>query len=331
MSSTDQQPTHTSELSADATCRPTIVCFGDLVTDLVMAIERLPVEAERVQVIRSVSIEPGGAGNFLITAARLGAHAVALGTIGEDMYGQAAYDALLAEGVDLSHVQRGAGSVNVLVLVLVDDAGQHVFLVHEGSGDPLTLDARMTDLLRSADLLFVPGYALHERRVAAAVLPAARIAAEAGVPVMNDLGPIVAEPSVRPTALALVGLSTASLLTADELRCFAGLDDEAQAAAWMLSLGTQYVVVKRGEAGCAVYSASGHQAIPGIPVTVRDTTAAGDAFAAGFAVQWLIEQDVLRAAEFANCVGAAKVQKLGSGRQCPTLAEVRAIQQRTGC
>ena len=310
---------------------PTIICLGDLVTDLVMAIERLPVEAERVQTIRSVSVEPGGAGNFLITAARLGARAVALGTIGEDVYGQAAYDALLAEGVDVSYVQRGAGSHNVLVLVLVDDAGRHVFLVHEGAGDPLKIDAQVTDLLRSADLLFVPGYALHERRMAAAVLPAVRIAAEAGVPVMNDLGPIVAEPSVRPTALALVGLSTASLLTADELRCFAGLDDEAQAAAWMLSLGTQHVVVKRGEAGCAVYSASDYQAIPGIPVTVRDTTAAGDAFAAGFAVQWLIEQDVLRAAQFANCVGAAKVQKLGSGRQCPTLAEVRAIQQRAGC
>ncbi len=308
---------------------PTIICLGDLVTDLVMAIERLPVEAERVQTIRSVSVEPGGAGNFLITAARLGARAVALGTIGEDVYGQAAYDALLAEGVDVSYVQRGAGSHNVLVLVLVDDAGRHVFLVHEGAGAPLKIDAQVTDLLRSADLLFVPGYALHERRMAAAVLPAVRIAAEAGVPVMNDLGPIVAEPSVRPTALALVGLSTASLLTADELRCFAGLDDEAQAAAWMLSLGTQHVVVKRGEAGCAVYSASDYQAIPGIPVAVRDTTAAGDAFAAGFAVQWLLEKDVLRAAEFANCVGAAKVQKLGSGRQCPTLAEVRAIQQWT--
>lgn len=101
-----------------------------------MAIERLPVEAERVQTIRSVSVEPGGAGNFLITAARLGARAVALGTIGEDVYGQAAYDALLAEGVDVSYVQRGAGSHNVLVLVLVDDAGRHVFLVHEGAGDP---------------------------------------------------------------------------------------------------------------------------------------------------------------------------------------------------
>jgi len=326
----DLQSTNDRGARTRAAGSPTIICLGDLVTDLVMAIERLPVEAERVQTIRSVSVEPGGAGNFLITAARLGARAVALGTIGEDVYGQAAYDALLAEGVDMSYVQRGAGSVNVLVLVLVDDAGRHVFLVHEGAGDPLKIDAQVTDLLRSADLLFVPGYALHERRMAAAVLPAVRIAAEAGVPVMNDLGPIVAEPSVRPTALALVGLSRASLLTADELRCFAGLDDEAQAAAWMLGLGTQYVVVKRGEAGCAVYSASGYQAIPGIPVTVRDTTAAGDAFAAGFTVQWLIEQDVLRAAQFANCVGAAKVQKLGSGRQCPTLAEVRAIQQRTG-
>jgi ribokinase len=290
-----------------------------------MAIERLPVVADQVQTIRSISIEPGGAGNFLITAARLGAHAVALGTIGEDSYGQAAYDALRAEGVDVSYVQRGAGSVNVLVLVLVDDAGRHVFLVYEGTGDPMTLDARTIALLRSADLLFVPGYALHERRVAKAALPAVRIAAEAGVPVMNDLGPIVAEASVRETALAIVRLSAVSLLTSDELKRFAGLEDEAQAAAWMLALGTQCVVVKRGAAGCAVYSAAGCQAIPGISVAARDTTAAGDAFAAGFAVRWITDRDALRAAEFANCVGAAKVQKLGSGRQCPTWAEIKAV------
>lgn len=311
---------------ASPTDHPTIVCYGDLVTDLIMTVERLPIIAEQVQRIHALTVEPGGAGNFLITAARLGAHAVAFGTIGEDAYGQAAFDALLAEGVDMSYVQRGAHSVSVLVLVIVDDAGQHVFLVRDGAGEPFVLDARSAELIRSAALFFMPGYALHEQRVADSALPATQIAAAAGVPIMNDLGPIVSEASVRDAALEIVRLSIVSLITADEVMRFTGALNESEAAAWMLGQGTRYVVVKRGGEGCAVYAHDGTvHVIPGIPVIVRDTTAAGDAFAAGFAVEWLKHRDVLRAAKFANLVGAAKVQKLGSGRQCPTPAEIETI------
>lgn len=306
--------------------RPTVVCYGDLVTDLIMTIERLPIVAEQVQRIHALTVEPGGAGNFLITAARLGAHAVAFGTIGEDAYGQAVYDALLAEGVDVSYAQRGADSVNVLVLVIVDDAGQHVFLVRDGVGEPFVIDARSAELIRSAALFFMPGYALHERRVADSALQATQIAAAAGVPIMNDLGPIVNELSVRSAALEIVRSSVVSLITADEAMRFTGARSEGEAAAWMLAQGTRYVVVKRGGEGCAVYAHNGTvYDIPGIPVVVRDTTAAGDAFAAGFAVEWLKHGDVCRAAEFGNCVGAAKVQKVGSGRQCPTIAEIAAV------
>ena len=142
-----------------------VVFFGDLVTDMVMHVERLPIAPDQVQNIRSITLEPGGAGNSLIVAARLGAPAVALGTIGEDASGAQVHAMLLAEGVDVSQVQRGAGSINMTVLVLVDDAGQHVFLVHEGRGAPLALDAGARALIESAALFFVPGYALHEPRV----------------------------------------------------------------------------------------------------------------------------------------------------------------------
>jgi ribokinase len=329
--SLSDEPTGKIDLMASALhtdSKPVIVCYGDLVTDLVMTVERLPIVAEQVQTIHAITVEPGGAGNFLITASRLGARAVAFGTIGEDAYGQAVYDLLLEEGVDVSYAQRGAGSVNVLVLVIIDDAGQHVFLVRDGVGDPFVLDARSSALIRRADLFFMPGYALHERRVAGSAIAATRTAAEASVPVMNDLGPIVSEAGVREAALEIVRLSEVSLLTAEEAMRFTGEDSEDRAARWMLAHGTRHVVVKRGGEGCAVYSAGEYHAIPGIPVVVRDTTAAGDAFAAGFAVAWLEHRDVRRAAEFANCVGAAKVQKVGSGRQCPTMAEIAAVCQR---
>lgn len=306
--------------------QPAVVCYGDLVTDLVMTVEQLPIEPERVQNIHAITVEPGGAGNFLITAARLGARAIAFGAVGEDTYGQSVFEMLRDEHVDVQFAQRGAGSVNVLVLVIVDDVGQHVFLVRDGTGDPFVIDQRSERAIQQADAFFMPGYALHERRVAGSAVQATQIAFAAGVPIMNDLGPIVNEASVRPQTLDILRMSEVSLLTADEAMQYTRTSTFADAARWMLAQGSRHVIIKRGGEGCVVFLQQGDAVeIAGISVNVRDTTAAGDSFAAGFVVEWLKHRDVAAAARFANCVGAAKVQKIGSGRQCPTRAEIEAV------
>jgi sugar/nucleoside kinase (ribokinase family) len=122
--------------------------------------------------------------------------------------------------------------------------------------------------------------------------------------------------------------SLVTLLTEEEALIFTGQSQADSAAAALLQLGTRYVVLKRGPRGCVVYTAERQVAYDGIRVEARDTTAAGDAFAGGFIVDWLQHGDVYRAAEFANIVGAAKVQKIGSGRQCPTRMEVEALRGR---
>jgi ribokinase len=303
-----------------------IVVYGDLVTDVVMHVERLPVEANRVQNIRSISIEPGGAGNSLIVAARLGARAVALGTIGEDGNGQQVYDILHAEGVDVTYVQRGSATQNMTVLVLVDDAGEHVFLVHEGHGENLRLDSLQRTVIREAGVFFIPGYALHEPRVGPIAPEAIEIAVAAGVPVMSDLGPIVGDTRYREASLMVLRASAVTLLTEEEACTFSGQLQGDAAAAALLAVGAGCVVLKRGGEGCVVYRpAQPAIRIPGIPVKAIDTSGAGDSFAAGFMADWLLHGDIERAARFANAVGAAKVQKRGTGRQMPTRAEIEAL------
>ncbi|MCX6019322.1 MAG: carbohydrate kinase family protein [Chloroflexi bacterium] len=300
-----------------------IVFFGDLVTDVVMHVERLPIEANRVQNVHSIGIEPGGAGNSLLTAVRLGAHAAALGTIGADGNGEQVYRILRDEGVDVSCVQRGEGSVNMSVIVMIDDAGQHVFLVHEGFGDELRLGEAERALIEGAAAFFVPGYALHEPRVGEMAIPALQIAVRAGVPVYCDLGPIVSDAVVRDKALAVLANSRACLLTEDEALTFTGAADADAAARWLQAHGARDVIIKRGPQGCSCYVGDGPRVdIAGLKVDARDTAGAGDSFAAGFLIDVLAQGDVIEAARFANAVGAAKVQKLGTGRNMPTREEV---------
>jgi sugar/nucleoside kinase (ribokinase family) len=303
-----------------------IVFFGDLVTDVVMRVERLPIEANRVQNIRAITIEPGGAGNSLLTAARLGAHAAALGTIGVDANGEQVYQILRDEGVDVSCIQRGAGSVNMSVLVIIDDAGEHVFLVHEGFGEELRLGPAERALIEGAAAFFVPGYALHEPRVGDQAVPALEIAVAAGVPVYCDLGPIVSDAVVRDKALTVLANSRACLLTEDEAITFSRTADADAAARWLQAQGARDVIIKRGAHGCSCYIGDGPRVdIAGLKVDARDTAGAGDSFAAGFLYDLLRHGDVIAAARFANAVGAAKVQKIGTGRNMPTREEVMRL------
>jgi len=63
---------------------------------------------------------------------------------------------------------------------------------------------------------------------------------------------------------------------------------------------------------------------------VRDTSAAGDSFDAAFIYAYLRGWSLADVAAFANAVGAAKVQKIGSGTQVPTADEVRAVLKKYG-
>src|SRR6476659_8272696 len=103
-----------------------LVVLGDLVADLIIPIERLPLYPERHGWAEGIFVEPGGAGNVLVAARRLGLSVAALGNIGGDRYGAEMRQTLAGIGVDVSHVEVDAERKTVLCLVLSDTLGQHV-------------------------------------------------------------------------------------------------------------------------------------------------------------------------------------------------------------
>ena len=128
---------------------------------------------------------------------------------------------------------------------------------------------------------------------------------------------------MRDKALAVLANSRACLLTEDEALTFTGAADADAAARWLQAHGARDVIIKRGPQGCSCYVGDGPRVdIAGLKVDVRDTAGAGDSFAAGFLFDVLQHGHVIEAARFANAVGAAKVQKLGTGRNMPTREEV---------
>jgi sugar/nucleoside kinase (ribokinase family) len=308
--------TGTSHHGATPAPATPILCIGDLVVDIVLGIESFPITAGQHQPARGGSIEPGGSGNFLIAGARMGWPMQVVGSLGADEWGPLILDMLRAEGIDTRGI-RLAGNTTI-VLALVSQAGEHVFLGVQAHNEPIAASGEDLEMARKAGAIFCFGYTLGEPYLTDLAFDLLIAGREVGVPVFFDPGPLITRVPEE-ARRQVISLSDGIFLTQEELPYLASSPEE------LLALGPGFVVLKLGPRGCRLFTPGGQIDVPGYPVGAVDTSAAGDSFAAAFLVGRLRGLPLTDAARLANAMGAAKVQKMGSGRSVPTLEEVRAI------
>lgn len=301
-----------------------VVALGDLVVDFVVEIDHFPVEAGRHQVTSGHVLEPGGACNFLIAAARLGLRAGALSRVGDDVHAHFLLDVLAGEGVDVKAVERAADKQTVVVLTLVAD-GQHVFLGGMVPGPDTGIPSAWRDIIAQSRALFVEGYAFAELSPDM-VMDGICTARAAGVPIFFDLGPEMC--TIDPAQLAeALEASQVLLMTEEEAATVTGANDARTSAQRLRRRPEQWVVVKLGPAGCLIDAGGTQVEIPGFRVDVRDTSGAGDSFDAGVVYGYLHGLAPVACGRLANAVGAVTVSKLGAGRQVARRGEVETLLQ----
>ena len=303
-------------------CR--ILSVGDLVTDLNMIVDDFPILPEAHQVVDNLQFEPGGAGNFLIAGSHLGAKMMALGVVGSDLFGTEMVSTFQLEGIDTQGIVQQDDGSTTIVFGLADGKGQHVFLGHIGKGPDVDLTDQWKDAIQHADAVHCFGYTLQEERLTEALLDSMAYARLLKKPVFFDPGPHVKN---VPWELRQAALDrcTAVLLTEDEIPLVLQNSSSLQDAENLLTEEVGLVVVKLGKKGCVAFTHDGEVSHPGFVVEEVDSTAAGDSFAAALIIALIQGYLLGDALAVANAMGAAKVRKLGSGRQVPTLIELREV------
>jgi sugar/nucleoside kinase (ribokinase family) len=249
-----------------------LVTLGDLVEDVVVGLDG-PVNVASDTAARITRRRGGSAANVAATAARLGARARFIGQVGDDAIGAALIAELAADGVDASHVRRSGRTATIVVLI--DQLGERTMLVDQGSArqldvvDPMWLD--------DADVLHLTLYSLLDDPIASTSRTMAALARERGVAVSVDVSSVALIEAAGPAEiLTLVAELDPAIVFANA--------DEADALGLPAPVGRAVVVVKRGPDPCVVLSRDGVTVdVPAIGFDGRkDTTGAGDAFAAGF-------------------------------------------------
>jgi sugar/nucleoside kinase (ribokinase family) len=293
-----------------------LVVLGDLVADLIVPIERLPLLPNRHGWAEGIFVEPGGAGNVLVAARRLHLDVAVLGHLGNDRYGAEVLTMLAAEGVDLRYVAVPPQRATVLCIVLADQQNQHVYLGIKDDRGLWSFPPEWHQVIREARALYSDGYTLRDLLAPDDVFAAYATAREAGVPVFFDPGPSV---EFIPAAQLDRALSAVDvlLIAEPEAAFLSPLRDRSELARSLLTRGPKVVVLKLGGEGCVV--ATGVEAfhVPGFTVPVVDTVGAGDSFAPAFIAGWLRGGTLRDAATLANAMGALVVTQRGAGTRIP--------------
>lgn len=301
--------------------RPTFVTVGGIVADLIVPIQSFPIVPQAHQIVERLSIEPGGLGNCLVVAARLGMRAVALGWVGRDLFGDQILSSLRREGADTDRVLRLPGRSTVST-VLIDHEGQHVFVGSMGVRGPDHLPDAWDAVIGRAEWVMSDGWVLvaNPDPIEEALVRAHTH----GRMTVFDPGPLLHRvPGERITRV--LAATTVLLLTEEEAVRLAGSGPPERLANALLALGPSIAVIKRGVAGALIVTRSESFLQPAFPVTVRDTTGAGDAFDAAFIAGLAFGLPMRAAAALAAAAGSVAVSKLGTGTAMPTREEMAAF------
>lgn len=287
--------------------KPVVTVVGSFAVGLTLRTSRMPVFGETL-LGSDFDMGPGGKGsNQAVGAAMLGAQAHFVGIIGRDKLGEIATDLYAQKGVDTTHLRLVTGAATGVGFIILDAAGHNGIILDMGANklmDAAFVDTAEDQIARSHVVMSVL-----ELPVAAAAR-AMELGRRHGV--LTILNPAPA------TRLDERMLGHIDYLTPNEteLRVLLGLppDDPTPTpvlARRLRQMGVGNLIVTRGGQGALILTDALEAEVPGVPVSVVDTTGAGDAFNAGLAVALAEGRDLLSAVRFAACAGAIACTRLG--------------------
>ena len=296
---------------------PRILVVGSVNMDIVAQVDRVPAPGENVRG-KDLRTIPGGKGaNQAVACARLGADTTFLGRVGDDAFGERLRQGLAASGVRTDALRTVAGCASGIALILVDAAGQNTIVVTAGANGRLTpgdVDAARP-LLEAADAVVLQ-LEIPPETVARTL----RLARAVGRPTILDAGP--------PRASADAAVWECDVLSPNEAEAAAllgrtpGETPAEDMARELAARGPKAVVVKAGSQGAVVAQGGRLVRVPAFKIRPVDTTAAGDAFTAALALEFVKGTDLVEAARVANAAGALACLRLGAQPSMPTAAEV---------
>ncbi|ODN41665.1 ribokinase [Piscirickettsia litoralis] len=299
-----------------------IVVIGSSATDMISLVPHLPKPGETVIGADFQTAAGGKGANQAVAAARLGGDVTLLASIGQDHLGDQSIEGFQKDHLCVDYIQRPEGKSGV-ALIFVAENGENSIAVSPGSNALLS-----PEYIKSNESVISQAcYLLAQLETPMeSILAIAKLANKYKIP-------FVLNPAPRTKKLTDELLQQVSILTPNQTEAclLTGIEviDQAsaeQAAQTLLQRGVNTVILTLGEQG-ALIAEKGQPAklIPGINVTAKDTTGAGDTFNGALVLALSKGESLEKAVRFANAAAAISVTRIGAQPSAPDLAEVNQL------
>ena len=297
-----------------------ISILGVYVADLAFFADEIPIIGETI-IGKEYFIGPGGKGsNQAVAAAKAGAKTFFISKIGDDQFGSMAKKIYDEAGVDYSKVIISKEHATGAAGILVNNKGQNAINVVTGAGGALTkgdIENALSTITTSS--VFLTNLEVPKE----VVFHALKIAKSRNVPTILNPAPAS---KINEDIFPLIDYFTpneteASFYVNHKVE---NEDDAKKASQQLLQLGIKNVIITLGDKGAyfANNKESFHVNAMNLGEKVVDTTGAGDAFNAGFAVALTEEKNIKDSITFANTTAGLSTTKVGTANSMPLRSKI---------
>ncbi|UQS82228.1 ribokinase [Bombilactobacillus folatiphilus] len=295
-----------------------VAVLGSINVDIKAQISQYP-EYGATATAKSVVTLPGGKGaNQAIGVARLGGKLAFMGSVGQDASGQQMLQNLTNFRIDTKYIKQSPDAGTGSFIVWLDDDGENTMVGTLGANASLTA----ADIDRAMQEIEAPVLLLQMETSRESIMAALKQAQQKGMFVILDPAPA---DNYFEEALQYADCVTPNAQETQKISGVQVTDQQSalQAAKVIAAKGVPNVIVKMGSQGNLVYQNGKVDYVAAHKVQAVDTLGAGDTFAAGMAVSYAKNQDLLAAVEYGNKAAAIKVSRTGGQKSMPTAAEMQ--------
>jgi ribokinase len=298
--------------------------LGDVNVDIIAQFDRYPGKGDDALAYATEIHCGGSAANAAMALAGIGIKTSLISRVGPDSWALKALSCLEEAGVDPRGLQRDPSAMTGMMYVVVTPDGERTILGHRGANVNTDPNQISEDHLQRAKVFHLSGYSLLSEPQRSAGLLALEIACRHGLTVALDPGMTVSQTALDEMR-ALLPVINILLPNLREAQQMTGLTQPADCAQALLGRGVQVVGLKLGREGCLVVSDAGSCHVPGFAVETRDSTGAGDCFAAGFIAGFLGDLGWRAAAVLGGVMGAMSASHVGGTSAVPDPCQVLAF------
>ena len=296
-----------------------VLTAGAINTDLVARLVRAP-EAGETTTGTEFAIFGGGKGaNQALAAVRAGASTAILGALGEDTFGRDRLADLKADNVITDAIVIRSDAPSGVALITVEtSSGQNRIAYVPGATLTITPHEASHAVASQASRVFLTTLELPTESIAAAI----EGAKAAGAIVILNATP---EPELAHHHLARIDTLIVNEPEAGLLLGNPAITVWEQAAADLQALGPTNVIITLGSAGAIARFGADVVRIAAPPVTVVDTTGAGDALCGAFAAAIATGKPLEDSLRFGIAAGSLACTIAGAQRSMPTVDAIHNL------